>query len=518
MNFALPFVGKVGLMRQRGPRSSNQHSRVATGVAIATSGFLLIGCGQIGSLGGGSGSSQAVNISVDISNSGSNINQGLLGVDGPGPDGATQPLASLGLKFDRTDVGFQGSYNCSNGTWDSSSLDSRVAQIGRENSTPLLIVDYSPSCLAASGPSLLSSQYAPPDQGPDQAIWKALVTEMAYHEITAEGVRYFEVWNEPDGLFWSGGLAGYEQLYLDTATALQSAASKAGVTINIGGPALANITGSMDTLFLDPFLSYVSSHNLPMDFLSWHVYADYPLFGPIGPIPMPPSWMPITWYNPALSSSTFTDQANSAESALAAYPDLHPILVIDEWNVDAGYDPRQANSYAAAFAVSVLEKAQDSKIANMVFFDVNDSPNDPRANWGLLDSNLNPKPVYNAFMFWHEMATTQVASTVSNDSDGNVGVIASKSANGKITVLCYNFKGYDLMGNYGTSDPTPYDHQINLDISGLGSGSYSFTRVGIDASHNGTQLGQGSMSASNNVIAFNLPGQSVDFVTLTPTS
>ncbi len=478
-------------------------SKVLRALTMLTGAAALAGCGTIGSITGG-GSSGTVSVSVNASSPGAAINQDLLGVDGPGNGGVSQ-LSTLGLHFDRTDVAFDNSanYNCSSGVWNPANLDSRVNQIKSEGSTPLLIIDYSPSCLATPptipDPLATSINYAPPDVGSHQATWDALVEEMAYHEITAEGVRYFEVWNEPDGAFWSGGESGYNQLYNDSATAVEQAATKAGVSVNVGGPALANLLGTMDTLFLYPFLAYVSSHHLPLNFLSWHTYANDPVpsGGGLG-------------YNPLLSTSTYTNEANTVQSALAQYPSLKPELIIDEWNVNGMSDPRMSQTYDAAFAASVLSKAQGSSIGAMAFYNAVDS------TFGIINPNLTPRPVYYTFLYWHEMATNQVPANVSNDGDGYVGAVAAKSSNGKVTVMIFNFKAYDLPGNYGTSGSTPYDHQINLSVNGLGSGSYNYVRDAIDGSHNGGQVASGTMSSSNNSLSFTVPGEGVAFVTLTP--
>ncbi len=471
---------------------------VAVGAVLAT---VLAGCGTIGSITGG-GSSGTVTVTVNTSSPGKAINQDLLGVDGPG-NGQVQQLTALGLHFDRTDVGFDNSanYNCSTGQWSSANLDTKVNQIKSEGSTPLLIVDYSPSCLATPptipDPLASSINYAPPDQGTHQATWINLVQEMAYHEITQEGVRYFEVWNEPDGAFWSGGESGYNQLYKDTSGALEAAASKAGVSINVGGPALANLLGTMDTFFLDPFLSYVASNKLPLDFLSWHTYANDPVpsGGGLG-------------YNPLLTTSTYTSEANAVESALGPYPQLKPELIIDEWNVNGMSDPRMSQTYDAAFAASVLNQAQGSNIGAMAFYNSVDS------TFGMINPDGSIRPVYNTFLFWHEMATSQVPVSISGDGDGYVGAVGAVSQNGQVTVMIYNFKAYDLEGNYGTSDPTPYDHQVKLEINGLGSGNYNYTRDAQDGSNTGGQVDSGTITASNNTLSFTVPGEGVAFISL----
>jgi len=78
----------------------------------------------------------------------------------------------------------------------------------------------------------------------------------------------WEVWNEPDiGQFWGGTPEEYLVLYEAVARAIKEANPEA----RVGGPALAYDMG-----FLDKFLNYTSSRGLPLDFVSWHVYATDP--------------------------------------------------------------------------------------------------------------------------------------------------------------------------------------------------------------------------------------------------
>lgn len=453
------------------------------------------------------------------------VNKQLLGVDGPGPTGATASMAALGLRWVRTDVGFDGSYDCATGTWDPSSLDAKVKQIYAEGASPLLIVDYTPPCLAPEPdvPSPGSVTYEPPDVGThdgvsDQSIWDGLVYQMAVHEI-AEGVRSFEIWNEPDGEFWYGGLPGYLHLYQDTATVLEAAAAAAGVSIEVGGPALF----FADASWIEPFLAFVAANHLPLDFLSWHYYGDYPALGPDGPIPMPPSVTPPLWYNPALRAQTFGDEVAQVRAEVAAFPQLHPLLWIDEWNVDAGYDARQDGPYDAAFAAAVLDSVQAAGLARMSFFDVSDSTTDQRGDWGMLTADLSPKPVYRAFAYWDDLAPNELPVTLSPDqvaSDpvGRVGAVASTGAGGVVTVLVYNFVPYDPTGGYGTVDPTPYDHTVDVLISGLGGGSYLWSRDVVDGSHTGGLVDQGSVIGPTVHESFTLAGEGVTLLTLTPAS
>jgi xylan 1,4-beta-xylosidase len=131
-------------------------------------------------------------------------------------------------------------------------------------------VDYTPTCLAGNVGAGQDPNRNPPDIGANQLKWDQLVEEMALHEIEAENVTTFEVWNEPNLLFWNGTPEQYYALYVDTAMALETAAEIAHRTIEVGGPAPATIIPTSDMTWMDNFLSYVNQHQAPLDFLSWH--------------------------------------------------------------------------------------------------------------------------------------------------------------------------------------------------------------------------------------------------------
>jgi hypothetical protein len=446
-----------------------------------------------------------------------------LGVDGPGPAGANHAVAALGLAWVRADVGFEQSFDCATGTWDPTSLDARVSQILRQGAQPLLIVDYTPSCLAPTVgvPPPGSSAYEPPDTGTsngvsDQSVWDSLVDHMASHEI-ANGVRAFEIWNEPDGTFWYGGLPGYLHLYQDTAAVLERSASAARVHVEVGGPALV----FPDSTWIEPFLSFVSAQGLPLDFLSWHYYGNYPLIGPYGPVPGPPSVGPPTWYNPAMRAQVYGSQVLQVRAEVAKFPSLRPALWIDEWNVDAGYDPRQDGPFGAAFAAAVLDSVQGAGVDRMAFFDVADSVSDPRANWGMLTAALAPKPVYRAFAFWHALSGKLASVGLEPDQSaadptGRVGTVASVSPRGSVTVLTYDFAPFDPTGGYGSALPTPFDHLVDVRIVGLRPGVYRWSRAVVDGTHAGAVVAQGTAPGPSAELRFSLAGEGVSLVSLVP--
>ena len=390
--------------------------------------------------------------------------------------------------------------------------------------TPELIVDYTPPCLATNPPSGVNPNYTPPDVGPDQAKWQALVYQMAFHEITAEGVRVFEIWNEPNlGEFWTGGLSGYLTLYQDTSQALEEAGTQAGVTIEVGGPALGEFNG-LDTSWISALAGDAVQNSLPLDFVSWHLYANDPDLGPSDQFPgglcvtgTPPAGLPCD--NPSLSSDLYGQQVEQVRGALTPYPSLHPLLWIDEWNINAGEDARSDGPYGAAFVAAVLANSQNSGLDRMSFFDAIDGAGDATQNWGLLFSNLNPKPDYFAMQMWSHLAGSELPVSLKpdpTDSGGqDIGAIASSSPDGTVTVLVYNFVPYDSTGANGTSDPTPYDRAIVIKVTGLAHTPYGMDRTAIDGSHDGTSIGSGTLSGPSAKVQFTLAGDGVTLVTFT---
>ena len=461
------------------------------------------------------------------------VNQSLIGFDGTVPSSAASLVAALHPRYIRTDVGFEGSYNgqpvysCTTGIWNSTPLDQQVAAIKADGGTPELIVDYTPACLAtppSGSSSSAPTQYDPPDVGADQVKWDTLVEQMAYHEITVEGVRVFEVWNEPDWIFWNGGLSGYLTLYKNTAQAILQASNKAGVSVEIGGPTLANVGGTFDTYWLDNFLKFVAQNDLPLNFLSWHLYASDPDSGPMQglpngfcPIPAPNTSTNPCWNNPDLYTGIFETEAAQAKAALAQYPSLHPKLWIDEWNLNAESDPRMNTTYEAAFVLSSLQAAQVAGISRMCFFNVWDSGGQYN-NWGVLTPSLTPKPSYDAFAWWHTLSGTLLQESSSptqypQSTTGGVGVIPSLSAGGTYHIALYDFTPYDPTGNYGTTLPTPTGTVVNVQLTGLPSGY--LPNVAIQSASSGPAILGTTTSVNSADIKVILPEEGAAILTIT---
>ena len=454
----------------------------------------------------------------------STINEGLVGFNHP-PPGSGTALAAVGTQWARTDVSFETSvnnqpvYNCATGAWNPQVLDANVAIDRQSGATPELIVDYTPPCLATNPPAGVNPNYTPPDIGPDMAKWQALVYQMALHEIGAEGVRVFEIWNEPNGQFWVAPdkLSAYLTLYQATATSLEAAASALGVQILVGGPALAEVNTTPDLSWIDGLCSFVVANNLPLDFVSWHEYANG---SDVGPSTTFPSGLGPA-RNPDLDARSYGAGAASIRAEVAKYSTLHPLLWLDEWNVNAGEDPAMSGSYGAAFVAAVLDSAQSAGIDRATFYEAaDDSALD---NFGVLTQTLAPKFDYQAFAMWHSMAGAELGTAIapnqtSANPQGRIGAVASISG-GAISVLVYNFDPTGPAGSAGQPVPASLSHTVILRVTGLPAGQhYSVNRTLVDPSDNPSSPQSLGTVVAGGTLQFTQTGQSVSLLTLVPTS
>ena len=472
-----------------------------------------------------------VTVDVDASDPGSAVDQGLVGFNHP-VAGSGTALSAIGTTWARTDVSFevdqgtaQAAYDCTTGAWDPSYLDGNLAIDRSAGARPELIVDYFPSCIDFQTAGLDRQTVQQ-----DEKRWEALVYQMAVHEIGAEGVTTFEVWNEPSfsmALDDAGGVPGYLTLYRLTATELEKAAASLHTTIEVGGPGVDEL-GQIDNSWIVALAGYVVKHRLPLDFVSWHQYPDDPDEGPQSFLPdgvcqtgSPLGGQPC-WDNPGFDVSLYARGAASVRTALAAYPTLHPLLWVDEWAPDSGNDTREGGPFGAAFVAAALDGAQQSGIDRMSYYDVADpSSVSPYGNFGILFGDLTPKPVYYAFAMWNQLTGDLLPTSLDptlppGPGAPQVGAVASVTTSGVVHVLLYNFEPYDPTGAYGTSDPTPFDDQVTLDLSGLAAGTYAMSQTLVDGTHTDSVVASSAVTGPTVSVGTDLSGEAVSMVTLTP--
>ncbi|MGH9306153.1 MAG: GH39 family glycosyl hydrolase [Acidimicrobiales bacterium] len=482
-------------------------------------------------------SGSPVTVAVDAAHPGRLINQGLLGVNNA-VHGAGAAMQAIGVPWVRTDVNFQGKaggkpvYDCATGQFNPAMLDARIALDREEGGQPLLVVDYSPTCLATPPTATASLVNSPPDTGAFAAKWSSLVYQMGIHAMKVEGVRAFEIWNQPnDPASWTGTQGDYLTLYADTSRALEAAAAVAGVRIEVGGPALADLSGKVDLSWVRALADRANAQDLPLDFVSWQIFANSPFAGPspagTGPYcfgnPPGPNGTPC-WYNPGLSADVYGQSAAQVRAVLANYPKLHPKLWIDAWNIDTAYDPRQSDLYGAAFVAAALASAQAAGVDRMCFFQAVDSGTNQLINQGLLTPSDRTKPDYNAMAFWHALAGRSLATAVVPGSQApgsqvqpdQVGAVAARGSDGTVRVLVYDFLAHDPTGHYGTSPTDGPSRQVKLQLFGLGHRTFNVSRAVIDLTHSGGTVSTGSVKGRGTTLGFSMASESVELLTFSP--
>lgn len=136
---------------------------------------------------------------------------------------------------------------------------------------PFVELSFMPQKLAsrsAPHPFWYHPNVAPPK---DWNRWGDLVEAFVRHLVDRYGIDevgqwYFEVWNEPNIDFWAGEPkeSTYYQLYDASARAVKRVSPR----LRVGGPATAQAA------WVDRFIKHCADGNVPVDFVSTHVYAN----------------------------------------------------------------------------------------------------------------------------------------------------------------------------------------------------------------------------------------------------
>jgi xylan 1,4-beta-xylosidase len=152
---------------------------------------------------------------------------------------------------------------------------------------PFVELGFMPKDLAAAIPGITEYQlhYPKPTMGgasnnppKDYKMWGELVRKFTQHLVDRYGrgqvsTWYFEVWNEPDIIYWHGTPQQYFKLYDYAVAGVRAALPNAMV----GGPATTGPAGAKSSAFLESFLQHCAHDKsaadgkpIPLDFISFH--------------------------------------------------------------------------------------------------------------------------------------------------------------------------------------------------------------------------------------------------------
>ncbi len=174
----------------------------------------------------------------------------------------------------------------------------------------------------------------------------AVQTYKHYNEGWANGrfdsINYWEVWNEPGGLFWDGSVIQFYKMYQATADSLKNYAPD----IKIGGPGcVPSTTVGANPAYRENFISYCSQNNVPLDFYSWHIYGAKNPYG-------------------------IKEFADTIQNILNNYGYTQAESIITEINnnLDSSLDTLVISPYGAAYYLSTILTVQESTVDKLLWY------------------------------------------------------------------------------------------------------------------------------------------------------
>ena len=305
---------------------------------------------------------------------------------------------------------------------------------------------------------------APPK---DYAKWEELAYQWTRHNLARYGREelkkwYFEVWNEPNSKFyWTGTPQQFYELHDRAIAGIRRAFPEA----RVGGPDVAGPGGT----FMDGFLKHVVDKGTPTDFLSFHAKGS-PRFVD-GHVRM--------------GIANHLKEVDRGFAKIAAVPRLKstPIVIGESDPEGCAACPGPQNAYRNGTMYSSYTAASFARIWQLAgrhgvnldgaltwAFTFEDQP--WFAGYRQLASNGVDLPVMNMFRLFARLDTDSVSATsdaqVALDDmlaggvrgAPDVGVMATRGANGRVSVLAWHYHDDDVPGP---------DADVTLQLHGLGA-------------------------------------------------
>ena len=373
---------------------------------------------------------------------------------------ALEALAPIAPKMVRIDASLQ-SISPSPGQLDLSGLLAKIAEVRRVGAEPLVLLSYMPRWLGQERAGTNdATRYAPADMD----AWQDLIERVVHGVATAPQPAYrFEVWNEPDlARFWQDTPEKFAETAVRTTRAVVDVEAATGLPLEVGGPALAFSWGPVPGIIADiltPYVQAVLAEDLPLDFISWHHYANTPNLGPDGAEdPDDPIYNALKGLNPSSSPLDYSAEIahmRTKVGALLAGTDRHPELSIDEWNVSGGgYDLRHDSAEGAALVAGALTEMERSDLDEAAIYRAMGSAR--AGDWGIVTPGGVAKPSWWVLRAWRSMAGTRLATSGDVGPEG-LWARATRAGGRKacVSVLLSSF--------VATGSPTRI---VNLDFEG----------------------------------------------------
>lgn len=291
----------------------------------------------------------------------------------------------------------------------------------------------------------------------DYARWDALIDAFARHLVERYGVEelsrwYFEVWNEPNLDFWGGQprQSTYWELYDHTVRALKAVSPR----LRVGGPATAQAA------WVPAFIRHCKEHNIPVDFVSTHVYGDDTAKDVFGT------------HEQIARNHMVCRAVQKVHAEIQASPAPELPLIWSEFNASWANHPAITDApYMGPWLAETVREC-DGLVQDMSYWTFSDVFEEQGVvktpfygGFGLLSAGSIPKPAFNAFALLHQLGERRIAS----DADG---VLVTRRGDGALVIAVWNY------AEPGTAPPA---RQVALSVRNLKASTA--TVQAIDAEH-----------------------------------
>jgi len=333
---------------------------------------------------------------------------------------------------------------------------------------PFVELSFMPKKLAADPNQLHAFWYkqniSPPK---DYALWDDMIRAFARHLVARYGIDevatwYFEVWNEPNLDFWGGkpSMPTYYELYDHTARALKGVNDH----IRVGGPSTAQAA------YAGEFLAHCKQANVPVDFVSSHVYAN-------------DTAKDVFKTEERIPRDSMVCRAVSKvhnEIAASPYPDIP--FILSEYNASYANEPNVTDSiYMGPWLADTIRQCDGlvDMMSYWTFSDVFEEQGVVKTpfygGFGLIAERGIPKPAFNAFVLLHKLGDRRLEL----DSDD---VLATKTKSGGLAIAVWNYAppaGTGASYTQETYDGVP-EKTFEVVVKGRGATSATVWRVDVN--------------------------------------
>jgi xylan 1,4-beta-xylosidase len=323
---------------------------------------------------------------------------------------------------------------------------------------PFVELSFMPKKLAAANdlhPFWYKPNVSPPK---DYTRWSELIDQFAKHLIARYGMEevsqwYFEVWNEPNLDFWAGSPKEqtYYQLYDTTVRALKNVSPR----LRVGGPATAQAA------WADRFIQHTTENNVPVDFVSSHVYGNdsaKDVFGTDQKIPRTQMvCRAVRKVHDQIQASSRPKLPLIWTEYNASYmneSDVTDSIYMGPWMADT---IRQCDGLTDMMSYWTFSDVfEEQGVVKRPFY----------GGYGLIAEDGLSKPAFNAFKILHHLGDVRIPESADD-------ILVTRRKDGSFVIAVWNLSAPDASGE-------PKD--VNLQFDSL-TGRHRATIYRLDADH-----------------------------------